>query len=81
MGNASRKMVPSVGMLPPTPVPSKKRQEHSRGKLGEKEESMPKTAVTRRVILKAFLRPKASASVQKWAGSSCGQVKPIEAKP
>lgn len=55
--------VPSVGMEPPTPVPSPKRATHSHPNEGAKEERSPNIEVMRSVRLKAAVRPLASESV------------------
>lgn len=57
--------MPSVGMLPPTPVPSKNRHRQREGKLGENAESIPKIEVMSSVTLKAFLRPNVSESKER----------------
>jgi hypothetical protein len=54
--------VPSVGIDPPTPVPSKKSAKHNHPNDGAKAEAIPKMAVRKRVRLKAGRRPCASES-------------------
>ena len=52
-GRLSRKNVPSVGMLPPTPVPRQKHQRHAQANPGDTLSSAPNTAVTTSVRLNA----------------------------
>lgn len=54
--------MPSVGIEPPTPVPSKKSARHSIPNEGAKAAATLKTAVTQSVKLKAGTRPFASES-------------------
>lgn len=49
--------VPSVGMLPPTPVPSPNSAIQSQAKLGAKADARPKIEVRSNVRLKAVVRP------------------------
>lgn len=64
LGKFSRNSVPSVGMLPPTPVPRQKSRKQRAGKEVAKADSQPKMAVTSRVPLNASLRPYESESEQ-----------------
>ena len=59
----SAHIVPSVGIEPPTPRPSPKKQAHSRKNDGAKQAQIPKTLVRSSVPLKGVMRPNESESV------------------
>lgn len=60
-GMDSRNRVPSVGMLPPTPVPTPKQSAHTSAKEGAKLSAAPSTAVTASVRRNTKRRPYRSA--------------------
>lgn len=60
-GMDSRKSVPSIGMLPPTPVPTPKLITHTRPNVGAKLSAAPSTAVTTSVRRNTYSRPYKSA--------------------
>jgi hypothetical protein len=62
-GMCSSKRVPSVGIEPPTELPKKKSEMQRVENEFEKDDRIPKTAVKKRVALKAVLRPMRSEHV------------------